>query len=92
MASQTFSLSGSGVTASSTVTLAAGERVIVRFTSIPQGRVNVVAALNSRTSRHPVSADGFASDAFVEGTVLSVELDGQGASAAACAGIIETGA
>ena len=92
MASQTFSLSGTGVSASSTVTLGAGERVIVRFSALPQGRVNVKAVLNSTTSRHPVSADGFASDAFVEGTVLSVELDGQGNNRSVCAGIIETGA
>jgi hypothetical protein len=92
MASQTFSLSGAGLTASSTVTLGAGECVVVRFTKNPQGRVSVVAALNSTTTRHPVNTDGFASDAFVAGTVLSVELDGQGSSFAACAGIIETGA
>lgn len=92
MASQTFSLSGTGVTASSTVTLGAGERVIVRFTQAPLGRVNVKAALNATVTRHPVSADGFVSDAFVEGTVLSVELDGEGSNRSVCAGIIETGA
>ncbi len=92
MASQTFALSGTGVTASSTVTLLAGERVIVRLSALPQGRVNVVAALNTVTTRHPVGPDGFASDAFVEGTVLSVELDGRGDNRSVCAGIIETGA
>lgn len=92
MASQTFSLSGNGVAESSTVTLGAGERVVVRFSASPQGRVNIKAVLGGVTSRHPVSSDGFTSDAFVEGTVLSVELDGEGSNRSLCAGIIETGA
>lgn len=91
MASQTFNLSGAGATESATVTLAAGERVLARFSAPTAGRVRVKAVYNGVTSYHPVNADGFTSASLLAGTVCSVQLDGQGASNAACAGIIETG-
>lgn len=90
MASQTFNLTAQSQSESSTVTIGASERVVVRFSAVPSGLVRVKAVLNGVTTLHPVQQDGFASNALLAGTVCSVLLDGLGGRGA-CAGVIETG-
>jgi len=89
MSSQSFSLTGSiGSKASATITVAADERVRVRFNERgPNANVYLAITANSVTTQVPIlDNDAWITDGLFEGDVVGILTDGF------CEGIIESAA
>lgn len=92
MANQAFNLTGTGNQDSVTITIAAGEKVRVRFTSV-NGVPNIYLAVtaNSVTDYIPIDdSDAWVSDAVLAGDVVGVRMRGNSPTDNVT-GIIESG-